>query len=142
MPVSMIEAFIRESVEKKAEWKRIRILGGEPTLHSRIFDIIELLEDYRSVHNPGVRLVLCTNYVCNCRRHRPHLPVSSGKRKPPQPIGHHGRSDVRVLPVLRAFWFSVAGKKGKDVPFLAESIFEFSDLKPRADVNSCSFLTL
>lgn len=62
MPVSMIEAFIRESVEKKAEWKRIRILGGEPTLHSRIFDIIELLEDYRSVHNPGVRLVLCTNY--------------------------------------------------------------------------------
>jgi hypothetical protein len=62
MPVSMIEAFIRESVEKKAEWKRIRILGGEPTLHSRIFDIIELLEDYRSVHNPCVRLVLCTNY--------------------------------------------------------------------------------
>ncbi len=58
----MIEAFIRESVEKKAEWKRIRILGGEPTLHSGIFDIIELLEDYRSVHNQGVRLVLCTNY--------------------------------------------------------------------------------
>jgi hypothetical protein len=62
MPVSMIEAFIRESVEKKAEWKRIRILGGEPTLHSRIFDIIELLEDYRSAYNPGVRLVLCTNF--------------------------------------------------------------------------------
>jgi len=58
----MIEAFIRESVEKKAEWKRIRILGGEPTLHSRIFDIIELLEDYRSAYNPGVRLVLCTNF--------------------------------------------------------------------------------
>jgi len=58
----MIEAFIRESVEKKAEWKRIRILGGEPTLHSHIFDIIELLEDYRSVHNPDVRIVLCTNY--------------------------------------------------------------------------------
>jgi hypothetical protein len=62
IPVSMIEAFIRESVEKKAQWKRIRILGGEPTLHSRIFDIIKLLENYRSVHNPGVRLVLCTNY--------------------------------------------------------------------------------
>jgi hypothetical protein len=62
MPVSMMEAFIRESVEKKMQWKRIRILGGEPTLHSRIFDIIELLGGYRSVHNPGVRLVLCTNY--------------------------------------------------------------------------------
>jgi hypothetical protein len=62
MPVSMIEAFIRDSVQNNAQWKRIRILGGEPTLHSRIFRIIELLEDYRSVHNPGVRLELCTNY--------------------------------------------------------------------------------
>lgn len=62
MPVSMIEAFIQQSVKKQMEWKRIRILGGEPTLHSRILDIINLLLDYQSVHNPKVRLVLGTNY--------------------------------------------------------------------------------
>jgi hypothetical protein len=62
MPVSMIEGFIRASVEKKMKWKRIRILGGEPTLHSRIFDIIERLREYRSIHNPDVRLVLGSNY--------------------------------------------------------------------------------
>ncbi len=62
MAVSMIESFIRQSIDQQIQWKRIRILGGEPTLHSRIFDIIDLLLDYQSVHNPNVRLVLGTNY--------------------------------------------------------------------------------
>lgn len=62
MPVSMIETFIRESAAKAVRWKRIRLLGGESALHSRIFDIMEMLRDYRAVHNPDVRLVLCTNY--------------------------------------------------------------------------------
>ncbi len=62
MPVSAIESFIRQSIEQNIKWKRIRILGGEPTLHSRIFDIIDLLSDYQSSYNPPVRLVLGTNY--------------------------------------------------------------------------------
>jgi hypothetical protein len=61
MPVETIENFIRQSIEKNCPWERIRILGGEPTLHSRFFDIIELLRDYRKRHNPSVRLVVCTN---------------------------------------------------------------------------------
>jgi hypothetical protein len=62
MPVSMIESFLRQTIEQNIKWKRIRILGGEPTLHSQIFDILDLLTDYQSNHNPGVRLVLGTNY--------------------------------------------------------------------------------
>ena len=62
MPVAVIESFIKESIRKKIGWKRIRILGGEPTLHSRIFDIIELLACYQKEQNPSVRLVLGTNY--------------------------------------------------------------------------------
>ena len=62
MPVTAIESFIRQSIEQKIKWQRIRILGGEPTLHSRIFDIIELLTNYQANHNKGVRLVLGTNY--------------------------------------------------------------------------------
>jgi hypothetical protein len=65
MPVADIEAFIRQSIEKKIEWKRIRILGGEPTLHSRIFDIIDLLIAYQSQYNPSARLVLGTNFFGN-----------------------------------------------------------------------------
>ena len=62
MPVAMVEAFIRESIERDMQWKRIRLLGGEPTLHSRILDIIALLSDYQSSRNPNVKLVLGTNY--------------------------------------------------------------------------------
>lgn len=62
MPISMITAFIRDSMERKIQWKRIRLLGGEPTLHSNIFEILDLLLRYRADHNPEVRLVLCTNY--------------------------------------------------------------------------------
>ena len=62
MPVSDIEDFIAESMQQNIQWKRIRLLGGEPTLHSRIFDIVDLLIRYRQSHNPSVKLVIGTNY--------------------------------------------------------------------------------
>jgi len=65
MSVEQVEKFIQESIENQAYWKRIRILGGEPSLHSRFFDIIELLLNYRKNFNPDVRLVLCTNLFGN-----------------------------------------------------------------------------
>jgi hypothetical protein len=62
MPVADIEDFLKQSIEKEINWERIRILGGEPTLHSRIFDIIDRLISYQQTYNPFVRLVLGTNY--------------------------------------------------------------------------------
>lgn len=62
MPLSTIEAFIAQSLERKIPWKRIRILGGEPTLHSRFLDIVDRLLAYRQAHNPDVRLVVGTNF--------------------------------------------------------------------------------
>ena len=58
-------SFINQSIKNNIVWKRIRILGGEPTLHSRIFDIIDLLVDYQRNFNPSVRLVLGTNFFGN-----------------------------------------------------------------------------
>ncbi len=63
LPVATIEAFIEQSVDRKIPWKRIRILGGEPTLHSRFLDIIDCLIEYRRAHNPSVRLVVGTNFL-------------------------------------------------------------------------------
>jgi len=62
MPVTTVEDFIDRSVDRKIPWQRIRILGGEPTLHSRFFDIVDRLIDYRQAHNPSVRLVVGTHY--------------------------------------------------------------------------------
>ena len=75
MPVAAIAAFVEQSLDQGLQWKRIRLLGGEPTLHSRIFEIIALLSDYQAHHNPGVRLVLGTNlYGPRVRRVVARLP--------------------------------------------------------------------
>lgn len=62
MSVATVETFIEQSVAQRIPWKRVRVLGGEPTLHSRFYDIIDCLMEYRRVHNPGVLLVVGTNY--------------------------------------------------------------------------------
>lgn len=62
LPVSAIADFIEQSLEQGVQWKRIRLLGGEPTLHSRVYEIVSLLSDYQAHHNPKMRLVLGTNF--------------------------------------------------------------------------------
>ncbi len=61
MPVAQLEAFLGAGRDAGARWERIRLLGGEPTLHPDLPAIIGLLTDYRRRHNPQLRLVLCTN---------------------------------------------------------------------------------
>ncbi|GBC59709.1 molybdenum cofactor biosynthesis family protein [Desulfonema ishimotonii] len=61
MSVGQVASFIRESIAMGAQWERIRVLGGEPTLHRGFFAILELLRHYRAAHNPGLRIVVCTN---------------------------------------------------------------------------------
>jgi hypothetical protein len=61
IPVEPIESFIEQSVAQNASWNRIRLLGGEPTLHRDFLKIIELLRAYRKTHRPDLRIVVCTN---------------------------------------------------------------------------------
>jgi sulfatase maturation enzyme AslB (radical SAM superfamily) len=77
LPVAAVEAFLAQSAAQQIAWQRIRVLGGEPTLHSRFFDIIDLLTAYRQTHNPAVRLVVCTNFHgAKVRRVLEQLPPS------------------------------------------------------------------
>lgn len=61
MPVETILSFLRQSVAAGTTWDRVRLLGGEPTLHTYFFDIVEILRAYRTEHNPCLRIVVCTN---------------------------------------------------------------------------------
>ena len=61
LSVDEIRQFINESLQKGYQWERIRLLGGEPTLHANFFDIVDLLLDYKKKFNPQLRLVVCTN---------------------------------------------------------------------------------
>jgi len=61
MNVEQIQMFIKESKEKNVNWETIRILGGEPTLHPDLLEILSLLIEYKKHSSAGVRIVLCTN---------------------------------------------------------------------------------
>lgn len=61
MTVQQIEKFISESIQKNVQWRHIRILGGEPTLHKDIFKFLDLLLAYRDEYSPETRIQLVTN---------------------------------------------------------------------------------
>ncbi len=56
-----ITAFLEQSIYSGIRWKRIRLLGGEPTLHPKITMITDKLMAYKVDHSPKMRIVLCTN---------------------------------------------------------------------------------
>ncbi|WP_341580967.1 radical SAM protein [Marinobacter metalliresistant] len=43
MSISQIRQFVDDSIAQKRHWRRIRILGGEPTLHPEFLQIMEIL---------------------------------------------------------------------------------------------------
>jgi len=60
LSLDRIVDFIDESLEREIEWKRIRILGGEPTLHSQFEEILYQFSRYKSAF-PRCRMEVVTN---------------------------------------------------------------------------------
>jgi len=60
LSLDRVADFIDESLEREIEWKRIRILGGEPTLHSRFEEILYQFSRYKSAF-PRCRMEVVTN---------------------------------------------------------------------------------
>lgn len=60
LEIARIRDFVNESIAAGKRWRRIRVLGGEPTLHPQFFEIIDLLLSYRA-HEPGCRIQVVSN---------------------------------------------------------------------------------
>lgn len=56
-----IRRFVEDSVSRGVQWERVRVLGGEPTLHPDLLEIVDLLRHWRDNHAPKARIELVTN---------------------------------------------------------------------------------
>ena len=72
MTLNQILDFVVESIALHWRWARIHILGGEPTLHPQLRDIVELFLSYRAFH-PAVKLTLISNGRGQLKEHRAWL---------------------------------------------------------------------
>ena len=70
MSLDQIKYFISESVELDWPWERFHILGGEPTLHPQLREIIECLVKYKQDHRPKMILRVISNGLGNLSKHR------------------------------------------------------------------------
>lgn len=62
MSLQDIHNFIADSIKNQIKWKLINILGGEPTLHPELGEIVELLQkNYADVFNPSVVIQIVSN---------------------------------------------------------------------------------
>lgn len=57
---SQISSFVKESIRLNHSWDRITIIGGEPSMHPNLFDIINELKIYKDVKKE-CKIVFSTN---------------------------------------------------------------------------------
>ena len=56
-----VETMLADSLAAGIEWELLDVLGGEPTRHPQLVELIGLLEEYRDEHNPTCNIRLNTH---------------------------------------------------------------------------------
>lgn len=57
---------LSESARVNYPWARMVLTGGEPSMHPKISDMIDVMMDYKHSHNPNM-------YACVCTYHHPRF---------------------------------------------------------------------
>lgn len=61
MSIEQMSHFLEESRERGIQWRRIRLVGGEPTSHPQFLEIVNLVLEYRDRFSPKTRIQVTTN---------------------------------------------------------------------------------
>ena len=57
MSVSQIETFVRDSIDFKKKWENIAVMGGEPSLHPDLKDILKIIKRYYDFYNTRITFI-------------------------------------------------------------------------------------
>ena len=68
MSLSQVERFVSESLALSWRWKQITLIGGEPTLHKQFWQILAVLERYKSAYPDCIIEVSTNGYGDRVRR--------------------------------------------------------------------------
>ena len=60
MSLEQVKRFVNESINLHWKWRQIAIIGGEPTLHSELFEMLSIIKEYKDF-NPKCVIFLITN---------------------------------------------------------------------------------
>jgi hypothetical protein len=56
-----LASYVADWVAAGIRWERIRLLGGEPTIHPQFTEMLEILRAYRTAHSPATRIEVTSN---------------------------------------------------------------------------------
>jgi len=73
MTVEQVEKFVRDSIDLRWQWESIMLIGGEPTLHPQLPEIIVRIKKYKDYNNL-CRVGLMTNGTDAAEKILPSIP--------------------------------------------------------------------
>ena len=62
MSLEQLSKFVKESVDTRWRWRKIQLMGGEPTMHPQLGHILEILAPYKKMHPECMVTVVSNGY--------------------------------------------------------------------------------
>ena len=61
MTVGQVRQFLEETRQRKVHWRKIQLIGGEPTLHPDFKKILQMMLEFRGRYSPNTEVMVTSN---------------------------------------------------------------------------------